>query len=391
LLLAYAALALMAVPWMHIGQREQIALIGTFPYAALIAARREGRTVSPLLATLVGIGAAMGFALKQYFLIVPVLLELWLIACAGRRWRPLRPETVALVATGLAYLAALVTLEPDFLTEIVPLLQLAYGGFGAASPRFMFGLFAYVGLAILGFVAAHARALASGKAPFGSAMLVAAAGFAAVYFIQFKGWPYHAIPLIGCASLALAASLAELGTASRPMRLFAPALLLLPLALTAEEVFAGQAPDPDLRSAVSGLPSGTPVGFIAENSAVPWAVVLQHRLRYVPRYNGYWVLGAVERNERAGNPNARLTELGRRIAKQTAADFSCLPPRRIIIARPKRGSWNENALDPLPYFLRNPDFVALLSHYRLVSRTTLETYELVAPPPLPNSPCRPGV
>src|SRR5438067_45505 len=41
MLLAYAALTLAAMPWMHLGQREQIALIGTLPYAALIAARRE--------------------------------------------------------------------------------------------------------------------------------------------------------------------------------------------------------------------------------------------------------------------------------------------------------------------------------------------------------------
>ena len=41
----YAALILMAMPWVHIGQREQIVLIGTLPYAALISARHQGRTV----------------------------------------------------------------------------------------------------------------------------------------------------------------------------------------------------------------------------------------------------------------------------------------------------------------------------------------------------------
>src|SRR5206468_4815334 len=41
LFLSYAALGLAAMPWMHVGQREQIVLIGTLPYAALIARRRE--------------------------------------------------------------------------------------------------------------------------------------------------------------------------------------------------------------------------------------------------------------------------------------------------------------------------------------------------------------
>jgi hypothetical protein len=89
--LGYSALALMAMPWMHVGQREQIVLIGTLPYAALIAARRQKRKIPPFLAILVGTGAALGFALKHYFLIVPALLELWLFASDRKSWRPLRP------------------------------------------------------------------------------------------------------------------------------------------------------------------------------------------------------------------------------------------------------------------------------------------------------------
>src|SRR5437763_9610513 len=41
LLLGYCALALAAMPWMHVGQREQIVLIGSLPYCALIGSRRE--------------------------------------------------------------------------------------------------------------------------------------------------------------------------------------------------------------------------------------------------------------------------------------------------------------------------------------------------------------
>src|SRR5207302_1198915 len=80
LLLGYCALALGAMPWMHVGQREQIVLIGSLPYCALVASRRERRTVSPFLAALIGIGAGLGFGLKHYFLIVPAALDLWLLA-----------------------------------------------------------------------------------------------------------------------------------------------------------------------------------------------------------------------------------------------------------------------------------------------------------------------
>src|SRR5207253_11041733 len=136
--------------------------------------------VSRTLAAAVGTSAAFGFALKHYFLIVPGLLELWLLAGGPRRWRPFRAETIAIAAMGIAYLAAIVLFERDFVTRIVPLLQLAYGAFGAPSIRFLFGPFAIMGLLILAVVATQARLLAGGKAPLAAALTVAAIGFVAV-------------------------------------------------------------------------------------------------------------------------------------------------------------------------------------------------------------------
>jgi hypothetical protein len=386
LLLVGAALTLAAMPWAHVGQREQIVLIGALPYAALIAARREGKRVPPLLAALIGLGAALGFALKHYFLIVPALLELWLIAGGPRRWRPIRAEIIALVATGSAYAAAIAFIEPDFVTTIVPLLRLAYDVFGAPSLRYLFGPFAIAGLLLLALLAGHARALA--RAPLAAALFIACIGFTAVYFIQSKGWPYHAIPLVGLALLALAALLAECHAPLRWLRLMAPGILVLPFYISADEALHPSLPAPDVINAVSGLHKGDPVAFVTTESAIPWSVTLQGGYRYASRYNGFWMMRAILRDERLGTGNPDLAALGNRIRTETVADFTCIPPRRIIVWRPRRG---EDGLDILPFFLRDPSFAALLSHYRLRSRTSLETYELVSPVPRPTSPCRSGV
>jgi hypothetical protein len=389
MLLAYGALILAGMPWMHVGQREQIVLIGAVPYAALIAARREGQPVSPFLAALIGVGAALGFALKHYFLIVPALLELWLLAGQGRRWRALRPETVAIVAVGLAYAAAVLLWGRDFLTKIVPLIRLAYGVTGAPSIRHLFGPFALAGLAILGFVAVHRRLLVRRHAPLSVALAIAGLAFAAVYFIQAKGWPYHAIPLLGCASLALAALCAETATAPASLRIFAPALLALPLALAADEARTPTLPSTDLVSAVAGMRPRDSVGFLAVETAVPWSITLQRNLRYSSRYMGFWMLQAVVVSEHRAVPDPRLVALGRRIVSETVADFRCTPPRRIIVDRPRPG---EPGFDILPFFLRDPDFAALMSHYKVRSRTTLETFELASalPAPAPST-CRAGL
>jgi len=387
-LLGYGALVLIAVPWVHLGQREQIALIGTLPYAALIAARRERRQTSSVLAALVGAGAALGFALKQYFLVVPALLELWLFLAAQRTWRPIRPETIAMVTVGAVYAAALLLLERDFITNIVPLIHLAYGSFGAPSLGYMFSPFAVVGLGTLALVASQWRLLAGRSAPFAAALTIAAFGFATAYFMQFKGWPYHAIPLIGCASLALVAAIAESNDPLRHLRLLAPALLALPLFLSVQEERHPMLPNADLREAVSGLKAGDTIGFLATETAVPWSITLQGGYRYASRYNGFWMLPAIMRNEHEGNSKPRLASLGRRIVGETVVDFSCMRPKRIIVARPRPG---EAGFDILPFFARDPRFRALLLNYRVTHRTGLETYELTSPLPVPTAPCREGV
>jgi len=388
LLLGYAALCLMAMPWLHVGQREQIALIGTLPYAALIAARREQRAVSPALALLIGAGGALSFSLKHYFLLVPLLLELWLVLGGLRRWRAVRPETVAIVGTGVAYAAAVLLFAPAFLTTIIPLLRLAYGDVGAPSARYLFGPYAVVGMVALTLVGAHAKLLRGKEASFAAALFVASLGYAAAYFLQLKGWTYHAIPLVGCASLALAALLAESSAPLKTVRLVAPALLSLPLFLAADDARRSTGPGADLAGAIAGLHAGDSIGFVTTETATAWSVTLQGRYRYASRYNGFWMMPAIAANEQAAEPDPRLTRLGRQIVADTVADFTCFSPKRIVVWRSSDG---RGGSDLLPFFLRDPRFAALLSHYRVRSRTTLETYELVSPLPLPSGPCRTGI
>jgi hypothetical protein len=377
LLQGYAALILMAMPWVHIGQREQIVLIGTVPYAALIAARRAGRPVAPPLAFLIGAGAAFGFALKHYFLLVPAMLELWLFWGEHGSWRWRRPEIISLMLVGAGYGAAILVWTPDFLTSIVPLVRLSYGALGAPTVADLFGPFAIVGLLVLLIAAVQALPLSRGDSRFGSAMLVAAAAFAAIYFIQAKGWIYHSLPMLGCGSLALAAFMIVELSPKRILKLSGPALLVLPLLLTMQEQ-RRWAPGTDLTRAIDGLHPGDTVGFLAVETAIPWSVTLQHGFRYPSRYMGFWMLNAVVMNEHQSHPDPRLGRLGRQIVSDTVIDFRCTPPKRIIAARPRPG---QPGFDILDFFLRDPQFAELLSHYSVRSRTSFETFELRSPWP----------
>ena len=376
MLLGCSALILVAMPWVETGQREQIVLIGGLPYAALIAARRTGRPVPMSLALLVGIGSGLGFALKHYFLLVPILLELWLLAGLRRKWRPFRPETIGMAAVGIAYAAALAIWASDYLSVALPLILIAYGVTGAERLVDLFQPAVIVGLTTLALLLTHARSLRSGYV---AALLVAAIGFATAYFIQGKGWSYQAVPLVGCAAIALVAALTVEDKPARLVALTAPALLLLPFWIAAQEAKRPDQTAVDVDHAVAGLHAGDSVGFIGTDTALGWTTTLQRGFAYPSRYSGFWVMRAIVRNEALGSPDPRLTALGRQVVRETVQDFRCVPPKRIIVARPTPEAARAGDFDILSFFLRDPQFTRLLAHYRPIERTSVEVFALESP------------
>lgn len=377
LLLCYAALILSVMPWMQAGQREQIVLICTLPYAALAALRAANRPVPRGLSVAVGAGAALGFALKHYFLLAPALLEFWLLARQRGGWRPFRPETFVLVAVGAAYALAVMIWARAFVEQIVPLASLAYAVSGAPRALDLFQPGVVVGSVILLATAAQRSLAHERDAELAGSLLITGFSFLIAYCAQAKGWAYHALPSLGCAAMALAPQLL-CGRVSRPLALAAPALLALPLAIGVQTALQETAPSADLRHAVAGLRSGDSVGFLATDPAFAWSVTLQRGLAYPSRYMGFWMMRAIVRSEALGSNDPQLTALGRQVVAETVRDFRCLPPRRIVVARPRPGH-AAGEFDILDFFLRDREFADLFSHYRPVERTTVDVYERRTP------------
>jgi hypothetical protein len=390
-LLAYAALVILIMPMTDMAQREQFALIGALPYLALVACRCEGRNVPLGLALGVGAGAAIGFALKHYFLLVPGLLELWLLAGQGRGWRPLRPETLITAAVGALYAVAILIFAPGFVTAMLPLVTLAYGGNGTSLDR-LIQLPQIVWLAIIPLLLANHRLLRARTAPLTTAALIAASGFAAGWFIQHKGWLYHSIAATGCLAMALALLLAEAGgRVNRLARLAAPAMLVLPLAYGLLRGAQAESPaQRDAHAAVAGMLPGDSVAFVTSDPALAWPTTYLQGFRYPTRYYGFWMLQAIVTHEQTDH-DPRFAALNRRITAEMVTDYRCAPPERILFSRP--AGPGQRDLDMLAFFSRDPDFAALMRHYRpLRVAGELAVYTRISPlvPPPPGA-CRRGV
>ncbi|MFN2474356.1 MAG: hypothetical protein ABR588_10640 [Sphingomicrobium sp.] len=360
--LAYVAAILLIMPARQLEQREHLVLIGAVPYLVLAAARRQQRDVRPMLALLIGVGAGLGFALKPYFLAVPASVELWLIVALRRAWRPGRPEIAALCMTGAAYAAAVLIFTPQYLSSAIPLLLTAYNGFGATFMQTI-GLLPLIWLCILLGIIEQWRASRWPPAPLTTALLIGAGGFALAWALQHKGWLYQGLPASGCGALALAAILFETGpSASRLVRLFAPALLVWPLSFAIVDTETTITPNNDIAPALAELQAGDAFGLVSTAGATTWPSTVDRDLRLSSRYGQYWMLRALD--QRPNDPAIRA--LAQRAVEETALDYRCLPPKVIIFVRLDRSPSNtEITTDPYRFFAHDPSFAAVLGRYRL--------------------------
>lgn len=203
--LLVAAVAVAAIlPVGDFGQRDVLAFILVLPYLFLTMGRAGGSwDRGRVLPVVVGICAGVAICLKPFLIAVPALVELACLATT-RNWRGLfRADSLAMAATVLLYAGAILLLARDYLEFALPLIRAVYWAYDDSGAliveRFKD--------AVVPAAGALAIALATRSLDRRHAVLVAAiAGFAISYWVQGKGFPYHAYPLLaaGCVYLAFA-------------------------------------------------------------------------------------------------------------------------------------------------------------------------------------------
>jgi hypothetical protein len=386
LLLVGAALTLLLMPLFMMGQREQLMLIAALPYAALAAARRDGRAVSVRMAAMIGFGVSFAFALKHYFLLTPALIELWLLVGRRRAYRPLRPETLMLAAMALLYAAAVLWISPEFLTRIVALNQVAYRGISAAHLSDMIRSIQYYWLIALAPLLIEMRVLR--RSALASALALSALGFAGAWLIQFKGWPYQSIPTTGCLMLAVTVLAIEQRRAIRPATaVLIPAIVLLPLWVTAMQGPYYNHYDASVRPLRAGLGPREAIAFISPDVVYAWPSALDSQARYPSRYSFMWITVAAARDK--GRTPA-LAGYAREAIENSAQDYRCAQPRRIVFDN-KHLDGTDEVMEGL--FVQNAKFADLMRHYHRIGRQDqFDLFERTAPfPAPPAAECRRGV
>lgn len=198
-IVAFAVLALL--PAQTFGQREHIATIELMPALALLALRVQREAPERWSIAVAGLGIGLALAFKPHFALA-VLASAIVAAVYLKSWRIIvAAEHLIAAVIVTIYGACTVAFFPDYVTVIVPLVRDVYTvslPFSVILARPVVPLWAITFGATL--------MLRRDKEWDGTLAIILAAscGLAIAYFVQRKGFPYHAYPMMAFALLGLA-------------------------------------------------------------------------------------------------------------------------------------------------------------------------------------------
>jgi putative flippase GtrA len=370
LLLVLNAFALALVTCLgNFAQREQIAMIVALPYVLLIVRRVEGKDESPMLAIGIGLLAASGFALKHYFAVIPFMLEIWLLAVARRKYRPFRPETLAVAAVALCYAAAVFLLARDYLDRQLPMVFAAYDGYSKPWPFMFDDREQLLWLFCLITVMAYGWLRRSNFTPLLVGLIIATSGFLYSYFAQQKGWVYHSMPVTYFLILAL------LAVATQSMQTKADILRrpLLVLTLLCGYLFPVHFGPYDSRysratnEALTGAAPGSTVYLLSTDAQKSWPMVEENNLVWPSRFMSLWMVPAIATGL---GDEAKLKKLSDQVRAETVEDLSCNPPTMLLVDRKPINALLQNRdFDILDYFKSYPAAEVFMKDYQLARKT----------------------
>ena len=357
----------------NFAQREQIAMIAALPYVLLIVQRVEGKKVNLGFATWIGLLAASGFALKHYFVAVPLFLEIWLLTALRWNYRPFRPENVMLVICAAAYGISMWLFALDFFGLQLPMTLGAYAGYSKSfvylvndreQLLWVLCLFAFL---ICGWFRK------ASFTPLVTAFWIAAGGFMVSYVAQDKGWVYHSMPVTYFLLLALIAAALQERAEERSTARNAIIALTLVLAYLFPIQFGpyNSRYAASTNDAIEGTAKGSAVYILSSDAQKSWPMIVEQGYVWPSRFMSLWMLPAIA--AKMGN-ETELSRISNEIRRDTVKDLQCTPPVTLLIERaPINEVISRLNFDFLTYFVEEPSARKLMENYTLV-RTTPKFY-----------------
>ena len=373
-------------PGPEFGQREHLMVVAALPYLLLAQARMEGRETAWGLALLTALLAALAFALRPHFLLIPLLVEAMVIGSQGLRrgLRDVVPRTLGLVF--LVYGALVLLLTPAYLEVVVPLAMDKYLSLGGMGPwRVLVASQLSASAAILLPLAVASLFV---RRPLARLIAITAIACAVIAVVQGKGWPYHVLPTESFVLLLGAALLCEFLETRVPAvhqrRSISMTMFLLAfmgasyyVAVLTRPTFSRQAAFEQsqagqLLARFGKLAAEGPMLVLSPGIYPHFPVVNYANTKMAMRFMSLWpIQGSYEKclaNGRMFRDPAEMSRAEAFAYRAITEDFSRYRPKLVIVDKqPGIPKCAGKDFDYLAYFRRNPAFEAGWHRYRLLA------------------------
>jgi hypothetical protein len=353
----------------EIGQREQGLLVGAVLWLALANMRLEGRAVPAWLVILVTLFAAYGFALKHYFVAIPILTEIWLLVALGRAYRPIRLETLLLGGAAIIYAAAVFYFAPLFLSRIVPLVLIAYSSFGSMMGfTFEHRLYRIALDSFYLIIPFFLFVLSKDRPKLVTGLLLVMITTAIIVVLQLKGWRYHRLAPQGTAFMLLALLL---GTAlgRGPLRnireiaaavacLVGTAYVFIAAPLIDIITYQGQVVSRPLRQLVFSEAQDKRIAILSLGPEHAFYLLDRAGRPQWSRHYGMWMLPGLQTAVPGAKTEGKRIEELNRVRREFIADLTCIPPDIIVSERGWMRVKTVIPIDTLGYLKQDATFAS---------------------------------
>jgi hypothetical protein len=362
-LAAWAVVLLGVLPMYDFGQREHLALIAMLPALAVYILRGDRERVSPAAVLIAGLSAAITMNFKPYFAFA---IGFSILAAAGqaRDWKLLfAPENWIAAALVVLHGVCTFVFFPEYFTIIYPLVHDVYLLLQAP----LLALFLTSATAIWAGSVLIVLALQNHQRKLDTAsfvLLAASFGFAVAFFVQRKGWGYHAYPMVALALMAAGCAIAAIDQERpRSWRLraaaaFAAAAMLVKACMWFNaSVDVGQ-----VEAQVARLGPHPKILMLSAAAVIGFPLVRTLEGTWVSRQEALWAREIVRRSQLDERIDAQTAaRLGVYLERERAGlieDFRRLPPDVILIDN-QNSDWGKWAY-------ADPEISLLLKPYRSV-------------------------
>jgi|GEM_PF-2675992 len=197
------AIAYFILPAYAFGQREYFLVLLTMPYLILAVLRLQNYTVKRWVAVSIGLTAGIGFAIKPYFLLAWLLIELYM-ACKSKIltvWR--RTEFLVCFGLILIYVASIFLLTPQYITQDKQLINAVYYLSFRVPYSFLFTYHLVMAGAVSLFIYLTLRKNLQYQI-LADLLAISIVSSLGIFLIQQTLWLYHAIPIFMFTALLVA-------------------------------------------------------------------------------------------------------------------------------------------------------------------------------------------